>query len=302
MKVSPSVRGVRTNTIRWPDVAGPPSSGISDAGALKWEQTQQERIRCAIACGRRRESGWSPPLLPHYFGYRGVWEEQGVSYPRAGAAGAVRLPAAVATAVATLRSVCSQLPSEHRPQKKDVSKVGKWGAMQSAGHRGGRSKYHVGFDQDAEMAAALLGLVPTAVGLRCTGCDKSGLQDARSLREYGRCCVYATVNFSHAPAGNEREDAESLVVPAVVHRDSNDQSMTILLLWQHPDAPPYSRAAWYYERTGTYRQIVGAFAQVFDGRRQFHGVIPPSRFCRRWPWYGATLVVKAVNPHRPSQR
>ena len=99
--------------------------------------------------------------------------------------------------------------------------------------------------------------------------------------------LYMTVNFSHGKDG--------LLVPVKehLHRDTGDQSTTILILWQDKDTPEEHAIHWYCD--GELTAVKGVYACLFNGRRHAHGVIPPAIFSSSHPWYGSALVRKYVH-------
>jgi len=108
---------------------------------------------------------------------------------------------------------------------------------------------------------------------------------------------FITINFSHSKDRSEidltnDEDAKSLL-----HRDTGDQSDTMLYLYQDPDTPAEHRAWWYCESEDGSIGIVplarkNGYCCVFNGRRHLHGVIPPAKYNKDYPWFGATLLCK----------
>ena len=106
----------------------------------------------------------------------------------------------------------------------------------------------------------------------------------------GAAC-FLTVNFSHDRYYPQEEN-----IGLVIHDDPRDQSSTLLYLWQAEDTPEQMRAHWYDEANGVFIPIAGGLFVVFDGRHNFHGLIPPEVISEdeRYAWYGSTVLMKSL--------
>ena len=114
---------------------------------------------------------------------------------------------------------------------------------------------------------------------------------------------FVTVNFSHA---KDLDDGD-VDAKALLHRDPQDKSSTVLWLYQDPTTPVQHQVLWFCEEEcdGSAiiepQSIAGGCLCVFNGKRDLHGVIPPRSFNSDFPWYGATLLRKS-NRHRDNER
>ena len=183
-----------------------------------------ERIRLHLAADKKKKKKRTPPKDPSRFV-------------------ASRTLNATPAALGALRAAAGKLPRTRQPIPADAMKGSKYGTMVAQGWGGPRvGKGFYACDNDLlPLARAVCGVVPVAMLGEMFGPDFARcFQDASFLEMEARPACFLTTNFSHA--GDLTAGALELL-----HRDSNDISSTILVLWQDPATPEEHRAYWFEE-------------------------------------------------------
>ena len=125
------------------------------------------------------------------------------------------------------------------------------------------------------------------------------VDNAVRLDVRGGAACFVTLQFSH-----DRWYPEEDNVSEVVHEDPRDQSSTLLYLFQAEDTPEVHRAHWYDENNDEFIPIAGGLFLIFNGRKNFHGLIPPEVISddKRWAWYGSTVLMKSLPAGKRKKR
>ena len=244
------------------------------------------------------------------------------------------LKAACAQLEETAKKVCPKEAFEHKEiishSSVNSSKASaihyRYGAMEQGGYGGGKvgsgthskktrtpgRKFYKGtFNPDLGALAHTLAVLanraeahlaaPRAIAEGHTLVDKlfrrtahfllDNTEDWLRLAQYGGASVFCTLNFSHDRYFEEEDNVEEMT-----HSDPQDQSSTLLLLYQHPDTPLEHQVFWFDESSGTFVPVVGGIFLVFNGRLHTHGLIPPQVISMdpHHAWYGATLLMKHI--------
>jgi hypothetical protein len=118
------------------------------------------------------------------------------------------------------------------------------------------------------------------------------VKDADRLNVMHGASCYRTRFFSHALFDPLLKNAED-----IVHVDS-DEGTTLLVLNQSKDTPPQNQAHWYDESTDSMVPIAGGLVCAFNGRAHYHGLISPTIVSPKFPWDGATVVMKSKGKGR----
>ena len=158
----------------------------------------------------------------------------------------------------------------HMPIGSGQAKASKYGMMWCAGFG---SKGHTLF-RPFEGALKLCREVCAAVDEETldlmfgTGFSRTYKIDDCLLERKGCIAIFVTKNFSHST--RLVDEAEQLV-----HRDREDQSSTLLVIYQAENTPDVHRVHWYEEGLSKPEPIVGAYGRIFNGRIDMHGLLPP---------------------------
>ena len=151
---------------------------------------------------------------------------------------------------------------------------GGWGGARVGG--GVKRGYYKHTDQLQHFAKRMIEAVPEELREAIDLSLETPLYSAAS---------FITVNFSHARDVSDHEN--------LLHRDKQDQSSTVLLLWQDPNTPLDHQAHWVCGEKPI-KSLSGGLMEIFNGRTQAHGVVPPKIYNPDYPWYGATVLKKSL--------